>query len=191
MSRLTDLHRDDLGDEGQALWDAIVTSRGTGMITEAGGLAGPFNAFLTAPKAGAAISELGRVLRFGTTLERRVTEVAILVIAARWRAEFEWREHTRLAREQGVPDAVVAAIDAGQDPPFAAADERAAYDVARELVTGGQLSPAAHAAARQAFGDEGTVELVALCGYYTLISFLLNAFEVPLPPGAEPHWPAP
>jgi 4-carboxymuconolactone decarboxylase len=191
MSRLTDLHRDDLGDEGRALWDAIVGSRGTGMITDEGGLAGPFNALLTAPRAGAAVSELGRVLRFGTTLERRVTEVAILAIAARWRAEFEWREHARLAREQGVPDAVVTAIGTGTDPPFTADDERAAYAVARELVTGGQVSPAAHAAARQAFGDEGTVELVALCGYYTLISFLLNAFEVPLPPGAAPHWPAP
>jgi 4-carboxymuconolactone decarboxylase len=165
MSRLTNLGRDDLGDEGRALWDAIVGSRGTGMITDEGGLAGPFNALLTAPRAGAAVSELGRVLRFGTSLERRVTEVAILAVAARWRAD--------------------------TDPPFTADDERAAYAVARELVTGGQVSPAAHAAARQAFGDEGTVELVALCGYYTLISFLLNAFEVPLPPGAAPHWPAP
>jgi hypothetical protein len=32
------------------------------------------------------------------------------------------------------------------------------------------------------------VELVALCGYYTLVSFLLNAFTVPLPPGALPMW---
>jgi hypothetical protein len=29
---------------------------------------------------------------------------------------------------------------------------------------------------------------VSLCGYYTLISFLLNGFEVPLPPGAAPMW---
>jgi hypothetical protein len=34
------------------------------------------------------------------------------------------------------------------------------------------------------------VELVSLCGYYTLISFLLNAFEVSVPPGAKPMWPA-
>jgi hypothetical protein len=32
------------------------------------------------------------------------------------------------------------------------------------------------------------VDLVALCGYYTLVSFTLNAFAVPLPPGAEPVW---
>jgi hypothetical protein len=33
--------------------------------------------------------------------------------------------------------------------------------------------------------DAGLVELVSLCGYCTLISFLLNAFAVPLPPGAR------
>jgi len=32
------------------------------------------------------------------------------------------------------------------------------------------------------------VELVSLCGYYTLISFTLNAFEVPLPSGATEKW---
>jgi len=32
------------------------------------------------------------------------------------------------------------------------------------------------------------VELVSLCGYYTLVSFLLNAFAVPLPPDATPMW---
>ena len=33
-------------------------------------------------------------------------------------------------------------------------------------------------------GDAGTVQFVSLCGCYTLVSFLLNAFAVPLPPGA-------
>lgn len=35
------------------------------------------------------------------------------------------------------------------------------------------------------------VELVPLCGYYTLISFLLNAFDVALPAGEDLHWPLP
>jgi hypothetical protein len=33
------------------------------------------------------------------------------------------------------------------------------------------------------------VELVTLCGYYTLVSFSLNAFAVPLPPGEDATWP--
>ena len=42
--------------------------------------------------------------------------------------------------------------------------------------------------AGEAGGDAGMVELVSLCGYYTLISYLLNAFTVPLPPGTTPMW---
>jgi hypothetical protein len=36
-------------------------------------------------------------------------------------------------------------------------------------------------------GDPG-LKLVSLYGYYTLISFLLNAFAVPPPPDAAPMW---
>ena len=30
------------------------------------------------------------------------------------------------------------------------------------------------------------VELVGLCGYYSLISFTLNVFQVPVPDGVDP-----
>jgi 4-carboxymuconolactone decarboxylase len=63
--------------------------------------------------------------------------------------------------------------------------------VARQLVTTGQVSPDAYTAAQRLLGDAGLVELVALCGYYSLISYLLNAFDVPLPPGAEPAFAPP
>jgi len=85
------------------------------------------------------------------------------------------------------PD-VIDAIKRGAEPPFgpAAADERTVWVVARQLVTTGKISLAAYTAAQRLLGDAGLVELVALCGYYSLISYLLNAFDVPLPPGAEP-----
>ena len=91
------------------------------MITAEGGLAGPFNAFVTAPDAGQRMSALGATLRFGTSIERRLTEVAIITIGARWQAEFEWWAHARMAREHGVPEAVVAAIGRGEQPSFDAA----------------------------------------------------------------------
>ena len=129
-------------------------------------------------------------MRFGTSIERRLSEVAIITVGARWRAEFEWWAHARMAREHGVPEAVVEAIGRGEEPPFAAADERIVYAVARELADDGQVSQASYDAARDLLGEAGMVELVSLCGYYTLISFLLNAFAVPIPSGAEPMWPA-
>jgi 4-carboxymuconolactone decarboxylase len=190
-SRLPNLRYDDLGPEGRAVWDAIVGSRGAGLVSADGGLIGPFNAFVHAPGVGQRLSALGQVLRFETSIERRLSEVAIITVAARWKAEFEWWAHARMAREHGVPSAVVDAIGREEDPPFEADDERVIYTVARQLATGGRLGPDAFAAALRLLGETGVVELVSLCGYYTLVSFLLNAFTVPLPPGAAATWAAP
>ena len=188
MSRLPYLRRDDLDPDGQQVWDTVVGSRGDLLVNEQGELAGPFNAFVHAPDVGQRLASLGRVLRFATSLERRLTEVAILTVGARWKAEFEWWAHARMARRHGVPDPVVDAIAAGQDPPFRADDERTVYALARELSQTGRVGQDAYAAAQRLLGDAGLVELVSLCGYYTLISFLLNAFEVPLPPGVPAVW---
>jgi 4-carboxymuconolactone decarboxylase len=191
MSRLPDLRRDQLSAEGQAVWDAIVGTRGSRLVTENGALAGPFNAFVTAPEIGRELTELGATLRFGTSLDRRLTEVAIITVGAHWHAEFEWWAHTRMAREHGVPGAVVDAIGQGDDPPFRAEDERTVYAVARQLASAGQVDEDTYAVARGLLGDGGIVELITLCGYYTLISFVLNAFDVQLPQGVTRAWDRP
>ena len=188
MSRLPYLRRDELDPAGQTLWDGLVGGRGAMLVGEHGGLVGTFNAFVTAPGTGKYLSALGAKVRFGTSLERRLSEIAIITTGARWQAEFEWWAHARMAVEHGVAQSAVDAIGCGQDPGFEAADERAVYAAAHELSHTGRLSKAVYEAAQQFLGDAGMVELVATCGYYTLISFLLNAFDVPLPPGAEPAW---
>ena len=190
MSRLPYVRRDDLDPDRQAVWDSVVGSRGDQLINDQGGLAGPFNAFVQAPDVGRHLTALGRVLRFETSIERRLSEVAIITVGAAWKAEFEWWAHSQMARRHGVPDAVVDAIGRGEDPPFEAADERTVYAVAQQLTGSGRVDQETYDAAQRLLGDAGLVELVSLCGYYTLISFLLNAFTVPLPPGAAPIWPA-
>ena len=96
-----------------------------------------------------------------------------------------------MAREHGVPDAVVDAIGRGEDPPFAADDERTVHAIARSLVdtrlgAGRRSTPPG----RRCSATPEWWSWSSLCGYYTLISFLLNAFDVPLPPGSAPMWPA-
>jgi 4-carboxymuconolactone decarboxylase len=188
MTRIPYVRREELGPEGQQLWDSIVGGLGEAVVTADGGLAGPFNAFVTAPGAGRRLSSLGVTLRFGTSIDRRLSEIAIITVGARWHAEFEWWAHAPMAREYGVAEAVVEAIGRGEDPPFEADDERAVYAVARQLSLSGRLDQETYDAVHRFLGDSGMVELVSLCGYYTLISFLLNAFAVPLPPEAAPMW---
>ena len=168
------------------MWDGVVGTRGADLINKDGALAGPFNAFVHAPEAGRHLTSLGIALRFEASIERRLSEVAIITVGARWKAEFEWWAHAPMARRHGVPDAVIDAIGRGEEPAFEADDERTVYLAARELAHTGRIGDEAYAAVRGLLGDAGVVELVSLCGYYTLVSFLLNAFEVPLPPGASP-----
>jgi 4-carboxymuconolactone decarboxylase len=190
-SRLPYLRYDELDARGQEVWDSVAGSRGGELVDADGGLIGPFNAFVHAPGVGRHLSALGGRLRFRTSIERRLSELAIITVGAAWKAEFEWWAHAQMAREHGVGDAIVDAIGRGEDPPLEAEDERVIYAVARELTTTGRLSQEDYDAAQRLLGDAGMVELVSLCGYYTLISYLLNAFAVPLPPGAQPQWDVP
>ena len=97
--------------------------------------------------------------------------------------------HARLAAEAGVADDVIEAIGIGTDPTFGDPDEAAVYTFTRELLATGDVSAQTYSAAVAALGDTGVVELTLLVGYYCLISFTLNAFEVPLPPGNPERWP--
>jgi 4-carboxymuconolactone decarboxylase len=181
-------HRDELDEPGRAVWDAVVASRGPGAVDADGHLAGPFNAFVHAPAIGACLTSLGGTLRFESSIDPLLIELAILTVGARWHAEFEWWAHARLARQLGVSDDTLAAIARSETPALASAGERAVHAFAYQLAATGRVDPATYGEAQQLLGDSGLVELVALCGYYSLVSWLLNTFEVPLPAGVEPQW---
>src|SRR3954454_24461559 len=190
MNRLPYPTRDELGDDGRTLWDAMTESRGATIVGPDGGLVGPFNAWVTASDVGRRLVDLGGALRFRTSIDRRLLELAIITTGARWKAEFEWWAHSRMAREHGVTDDVIDAIAQGATtPPFARDDERVVHAIATQLGSNGRIDDVTYAEAAALLGDRGMIELVALCGYYTLVSFTLNAFEVPLPEDARPTWP--
>jgi 4-carboxymuconolactone decarboxylase len=188
MSRLPLAGRDTLDPEGIAVWDHVVSTRGARVVDAEHHLTGPFNAFVSAPAVGGRLSELGAALHQRTSIDRRLREVAIITVGAHWKAEFEWWAHARVAREVGVPDDVVDAIGNGTTPRFARDDERVIYAVASQLAEHGRIDAESYEAAHELLGGPRMVELVSLCGYYTAVAFLLNAFEVPLPPDAPVQW---
>jgi 4-carboxymuconolactone decarboxylase len=190
MNRLPSLQRSNLDEPGRALWDLVVATRAISIVNAERGLGGPFNPWLHAPDVGIRAAELGTSVRFGTSIERRLLELAIIVVAARWRAEFEWWAHARMARENGIAEGAIAAIRRDEAPPFESADEAIVYAVSRQLVADGRIDDGNYERAVGLLGRQGVVELVMLCGYYSMVSFTLNAFEVPLPPRVAPAWPS-
>jgi 4-carboxymuconolactone decarboxylase len=189
MTRLARLTRDDLSDAQAGVWDSIVDSRGVGLeLLEDGSMIGPFNAFVHVPEIGRRLSSLGALLRFRTSIERRLSEIAICTVGAHWRSEFEFWAHAPMAIEHGVDPAVIDALRAGGAPEFARDDERIVHAVANQLLVERRVDDETFATAVDLLGEVGMVELAALVGYYCTISMILNLFEVPLPAGADPVW---
>lgn len=188
MDRLAQTPRSELSDAGQDLYDSLVASRGDQILGRAGALLGPFNAWVQAPRIGSQLAALGSVLRYDMALDRKLIELAIVTVGSHFKAEFEWFAHCAMARRHGVPEAVISSLAGGEEPVFDDDAQRVVHLVASELVRTGHLSEATHREAQAQLGDVQLVELVTLCGYYTLVSFTLNAFDVALPPGAEQQW---
>lgn len=152
-----------------------------------GGVRGPFPVLLQVPELARRVGDLGLHVRFAGMLDRAVAEVAILVVAAHMRCQYEGHAHGILARDAGVPDDAVRAILAGDDDPGLPDEgQRLAHDYARELLRAQRVSDGLHAAAVARFGVPGTVGLVATIAYFRMVATVLNAYEVGLPPGAEP-----
>lgn len=166
--------RDDLDAAQRAVWDRVVAGpRGT--------VIGPLRAAIHNATLADRWSALGEALRFGTSLPKRLSELAICVTGRRWSSQVEWWVHARVAQEAGVAPAILDAIREGRPPAFDEPDEALVYDFARDLQQHGRVAEATYAAARAAFGVTGVVELTALVGYYTMVSMTLNAHGIPLP----------
>jgi 4-carboxymuconolactone decarboxylase len=146
---------------------------------------GPLRVWLRSPNFADRAQALGAFCRFGSSLPPQVSELAILVTAAFWRAPFEWYAHAPLALKAGFDPQVVEAIRTGTTPHLPREDQATAYALARELTETHRVSDETYDRAVAALGLPAVVELVGLLGYYTLIAMTINAFEVPLPPGAS------
>jgi 4-carboxymuconolactone decarboxylase len=127
-------------------------------------------------------------LRKHGALPDRIREIAILVTAQVWKSEYEWYSHAKIAAAAGVPDTVLAALHAGQRPALEGA-ELVAWEVARALHDTRFIPEPLYQRALQTLGQKELIELVALCGYYALVSMGLNAFQVALPQGVPPQFP--
>jgi 4-carboxymuconolactone decarboxylase len=179
MARLPDIDVARLTPEQRKVHDAIVAG-------PRGKVEGPLRVWLTSPALAARAQELGAFCRYHTSLPPRLSELAILVTAAHWRAGFEWYAHEKFAREAGISAAVIEAIKAKSAPRLANEDEAAVHAFARELLQTRRVSDATYARATAALGMVGVVDLVGILGYYGLISMTINAFQVPVPNGPDP-----
>jgi len=170
---------DQLSPEQKRLHDEIAGPRG-------GSVGGPFAVWLRVPRIADAANRMGNSLRLEGKLDRRLFELAILVIARHWSAQYEWFVHEKAARAAGLGSEVIEALRQGHAPRFVRDDEQLVYDVVRELHETRTLARASFDRALAALGPDLLIELVSVIGFYTTAAMMINAFDAPVPGGARP-----
>jgi 4-carboxymuconolactone decarboxylase len=92
-----------------------------------GGMQGPYNVLLHSPEVGNLAQKFGAQTRFNSCLPLALNELAILMIARDWTAQFVWWVHRRIAEEAGLDPTVVQAIAQRQPAPAGLAPDVAAW----------------------------------------------------------------
>lgn len=183
MPRITLLDPVDMDPDQLGVHDAAVAGR-------RGHSPLPLLAWLHSPEFASRAQRLGEYVRYETTLDPRLSELAILVVARAWAAQYEWSAHKREALKAGLSEEVIAAIASGSVPLFKRSDEELIYTFATSVILTHFVDDALYAKAKTVFGDRAIVELIGILGYYTLIAMTLNVFKIgsevnelePLPP---------
>ncbi len=143
----------------------------------------PMMAWLNSPEMARHATRLGGFLRFDTVFPAKLSEIAILVTARHFTSHYEWFAHKRLALKGGLDPKIIDDIRDRRTPQFDDPKAKLVYDVAKSLHEGRGVSKSLYDEAIKLVGERGVVEIIGLCGYYTMVSMTLNTFEFGLPDG--------
>ncbi|MGC1558410.1 MAG: carboxymuconolactone decarboxylase, partial [Bradyrhizobium sp.] len=88
--RMPEIPLDKMSAAQRGIADAIMSG-------PRGRLNGPFNAWLRSPDLADRLQKVGEYVRFNTSLDKRVNEMAILMTAQAWGSQYEWYAHAPLA----------------------------------------------------------------------------------------------
>src|SRR5688572_4786378 len=178
---------ESLTPEQRKLYDAIRSGPRSKLANSSaakpGPLGGPFNVMLRSPGIGDCVQRLGEEIRFRSSLPSKLNEMAIIITARFWTSQYEWHAHCKLALDAGLDPTVAKDIAEGRRPAKMDEDEAIVYDFSQELHEKHGVSDATYKRALDRFGERGVYDLIAVNGFYSLVSMTLNVDRTPLPEG--------
>jgi 4-carboxymuconolactone decarboxylase len=184
MQRVPELKVEELSEQQKRIASALGATRGNRIATR-----GPWGILLRNPELCERAAQLGGMLRDETSLPKRLSEVAILLCARHWTAQYEWRAHEPQALKAGLSMDMIDAIRHRRRPRFTATDQEAVYEYVVALLEHKRVPDKTYDALAAEIGAEAVIELTAIVGFYSLVAMIIVAFEIPLPEGFEPPLP--
>tara|TARA_A100001015_G_scaffold137434_1_gene152415 strand:- start:2088 stop:2666 length:579 start_codon:yes stop_codon:yes gene_type:complete len=181
MTRIKDWSVESLTEEQKEIHDTIVSG-------PRGHVVGPLRIWLNNPGLARSAQTVGEYARYGTSLSKGLSELAIITTGRVWSSAFEWEHHAPLAIEGGIDPENVNIISMGQRPNFTKAEEEAVFDFAAEANILKNVSDNTYNNLVNILNETAAIDIVGICGYYCLISMTLNVFKVP---SDTDKWPLP
>ncbi len=175
MARVLNLTRDQVPQNLQGAFDHETAGSG-GVISS-----GPGSVMINSPEMRKRANSLVNYLRDESTLPKKVQELAMIITARSMDCQFIWNAHAARARQQGISDAFVDALRDKKPLPTLPEDEAVVVNYGIEFFGTHKISPATFQATLDHFGAQGLTELATLMGYYSLLAFNANTFEIDLP----------
>lgn len=165
MARLPYLDKSDLAPEHQ---DLLVRSINL------------FRLMVHSPGGARAFSALGQYIRFGSKLDPRLREMAILQVGYLTRSVYEYTHHIKIGRDFGVSDDDIRAIAAETAGKATALDAltRAVLRAAREMTQGLAASDQTFAALRNELDEERLTDLVLIIAFYNAVVRFLGTMQI-------------
>src|SRR4030095_12709155 len=159
-----------------------------------GDITGPLGVMMVTPQLGDLAQKAIAYARFAgregfSSVPPKLNELAILVVAKHWSAEYVWNAHHTAAVRLGIPSEIVEAIRIGKRPTVMERDVEAVYNFATEFMARREVSDATLAAVKRVLGgDRGAVDLVGTMGLYQISSMMVSLDQTPLAPGTRPYF---
>jgi 4-carboxymuconolactone decarboxylase len=184
-SRLPLVKRDEMDAHGRAFYDAVTGPQSRTLV----GLQGPSGIWLHSPELGERVRAVNQYLRYDTTLDRRLTELAILVTARELDHQFEWTAHEPAALKEGLAPEIIEVVKLRKPVDGLGTKEALIVRFGREVFGERKVRSETFAHALETFGARGVVDLAALMGNYAMTAVILNAVDQHLRPDQTPLLP--
>jgi 4-carboxymuconolactone decarboxylase len=127
MARIPTIQKkEDLAPEHQPIYDSIVASRGV--------VGGPFLGLLHSPELAQRTAHLGSYVRFESSLDHKLIELAALATARELECKHEWIAHVNHAQKVGIPIETIRAIHQKKGPEHFSSEDAQIISYVQELL---------------------------------------------------------